>query len=206
MPGSRLAPGTKRTSFEWPRETQTEQVQPTLRSNIQFSSRVSEMVGGISHTGNEVEAEFRRITGASKSPKASIGDAIFEGYAIEVKKASTNTLNQVRAVKFIPLVAFDTRDKKWYVVPAPDVVRLVVSKSRGQHTENPFESATISVAQLRNFVSSESTLRSDLLAAIKAGNANPTLKKAMDDILEDSKDLAKEARKRILALLDLEFD
>lgn len=162
------------------------------------------MVGGISHTGNEVESEFRRITGASKPPRAAVGDAIFDGYAIEVKKASTNTLNQVRAVKFIPLVAFDTRDETWYVVPAPDVVRLVASKSRGQHTENPFESATVSVAQLEDFASSEATLKRDLAAAIEAGKANSALKKVMDDILEESKELAQTARNRVRALLDLE--
>lgn len=162
------------------------------------------MAGGISNTGDEVESEFRRITGATKPPRASIGDAIFRGHAVEVKKASTNTLNQVRAVKFIPLVAFDTRDQKWYVVPAPDVVRLVAPKSRGQHTENPFESSTISIGQLKEFASSESTLTSDLIAAIKAGNANPGLKRAMEEVLEESKDLARKARARIHALLDLE--
>jgi hypothetical protein len=162
------------------------------------------MSRGISNEGNDVESEFRRITGASKPEKAAIGDAIFNGYAIEVKKASSNTLNQVRAIKFIPLVAFDTRDETWYVVPAPDVVGLVTIKNRGQHTENPFESATVSISALKDFASSESTLKNDLIAAINAGNANPALKKVMDDILEESKELARKARERVRALLELE--
>ena len=84
---------------------------------------------GISKSGKSAEESFRKITGASKSPKSSIGDAILCGYAIEVKKASSNTINQVRAVKWIPLVVRDDKHDEWYVIPAPDVVELVSLKN-----------------------------------------------------------------------------
>lgn len=61
---------------------------------------------------------------------------MLDGCPIEVKSATSNTLNQVRAVKYIPLVAYHVPTEAWFVVPAPDVVRLVSSKARGQHTEN----------------------------------------------------------------------
>lgn len=156
---------------------------------------------GISQTGKAVEREFRRLTGAIEPPKASIGDALLNGHPIEVKKASSNTLNQVRAVKFIPLVAFDTRDESWYVIPAPDVVRLVAEKSRGQHTEIPFESSTLSISRLREFKTPESKLKEKVLAALAAAEKRPDLKRAMDEILEDSKELARKARERVKALL-----
>jgi len=38
---------------------------------------------------------------------------------------------------------------EWYVVPAHVVVAEVSQKRRGQHTENPFESATLSLNILR---------------------------------------------------------
>jgi len=118
-----------------------------------------------------------------------------------VKKASSNTLNQVRAVKFIPLVAFDTRDAAWFVIPAPEIIRLVVEKERGQHTENPFESATLSLANLQSFRVKESQLKSAVLLAIEEGKKKPLLKAAMDEILRESRDLSTKSRAKVRALL-----
>src|SRR5665648_452929 len=103
---------------------------------------------GISGGGRKAEEAFRQLTGADKAPRASAGDAVIDGCPIEVKNATANTLNQVRAVKYIPLVAYHQATSTWYVVPAQHVVRLVSGRVRGQHTENPFESATISVKNL----------------------------------------------------------
>lgn len=146
---------------------------------------------GISGGGRSAEDRFRALTGATLAPKASVGDAVLDGCPIEVKNATSDTLNQVRAVKYIPLVAYHVPTDSWYVVPAPDVVRLVSSKARGQHTENPFESATLSVRNLAPYrVTSEATLADEVRAAIARGEAHPKIRAAMEDVLQASKDLA----------------
>ncbi len=146
---------------------------------------------GISHGGESAEERYRKVVGASKPEKKGLGDAVVEGKYVEVKRASSNTLNQVRAVKYIPLVAFDDRTATWYVVPAHVVVALVSSKRRGQHTENPFESATLSIKDLRDYaIGGERDLRAKTLAAIASAAKYPELEKAMRSILAASRELA----------------
>ena len=156
---------------------------------------------GISKSGKSAEESFRKITGASKSPKSSIGDAILCGYAIEVKKASSNTINQVRAVKWIPLVVRDDKHDEWYVIPAPDVVELVSQKTRGQHTENPFESATLSVAKIERFRVEKSELKNCVLRAVARGKKFSVLRKATEKVLSDSKKLAKVSKSEVAIAL-----
>jgi hypothetical protein len=156
---------------------------------------------GISKTGKQVEAEFRRITGATKPTHAKLGDAVIDGWNIEVKKTSSNTLNQVRAVKFIPLVVKDTRSNQWYVVPAPDIIRLVVVKKRGQHTENPFESSTLNISALKKFQVRRSDLLLKTRSAISKGKRHPKLQAEMNKVLNESRALADKSRKRVCALL-----
>ena len=156
---------------------------------------------GISKSGKSAEESFRKITGASKSPKSSIGDAILCGYAIEVKKASSNTINQVRAVKWIPLVVRDDKHDEWYVIPAPDVVELVSLKKRGQHTENPFESATLSVAKIERFRVEKSELKNCVLRAVARGKKFSVLRKATEKVLSDSKKLAKVSKSEVAIAL-----
>jgi hypothetical protein len=119
---------------------------------------------GISHAGKSAEERFRELTGAEKSPAAAMGDAVLDGIGVEIKKASSNTINQVRAVKYIPLVVLDDPSDQWYVVPAHEVVRQVAVKSRGQHTEIPFECATLSLKNVASYAVSAADLRA-------AGNA-----------------------------------
>lgn len=160
------------------------------------------MPEGISNTGDDVEAAFRRLTGAKRSERAADGDAVFEGCNIEIKKASSNTLNQVRAVKFIPLVAFHTPSRTWYVVPAPDIVKAVAVKKRGQHTENPFESATLNLSTLGSFaVAAEHDLTRAVRAAITRGSQFPQLRDAMRTVLSESKQLAASSREEVAQLL-----
>lgn len=159
------------------------------------------MSEGISNTGNQVEEEFRRVTGATRTTRAADGDAVLNGAFIEVKKASSNTLNQVRAVKFITLVAFDSRDDTWYVVPAPHVARLVSTRSRGQHTENPFESATLNIRALQEFRTSKAELKEAVLAAIRLAEDHPQLRAALANVLEESRRLAETSRAKIRALV-----
>ena len=130
-----------------------------------------------------------------------MGDAVLSGYAVEIKKASSNTINQVRAVKWIPLVVLDSNDGQWYVIPAPDVVVLVSQKKRGQHTENPFESATLSVKKIRNYKTEKSELKSAVLGAVAQGKKYPILKRSMEKVLSDSRELAELSRSEVAIAL-----
>ena len=159
------------------------------------------MQAGISYGGREAERRFRNLTDASVANKSADGDAVLEGHNIEIKQASTNTLNQVRPVKYLPLVVLDTRCDEWYVVPPNQVVRLAAAKGRGQHTENPFESVTLSVAKIEEYTVSERNLRPATLEAIQEGERNQSLKEAMSEIRQRSSDLAAWSKKYVLGLL-----
>lgn len=156
---------------------------------------------GISHKGREAERRFREITGATKADKASDGDALLNGRPVEVKQASTNTLNQVRPVKYSPLVAFDKRTSTWYVVPPDVVVRLSAQHARGQHTENPFESVTLNLAKLSAFSVAEADLRSATIAAFKRGDGKADLENAMKEVRDKASALAKWSRQHVKQLL-----
>ncbi|MCL2726721.1 MAG: hypothetical protein FWD69_20060 [Polyangiaceae bacterium] len=146
---------------------------------------------GISHEGHSAEERYRQATGASTSAKSGDGDAVLGDCNIEVKKATAQTLNQVRAVKYIPLVVLYEPTDTWYVVPAHVIVCLVSSKARGQHTENPFESATLNIFALAKYqIASEKELKQATLDAIAEANKYPDLKKAMENVLKESKSLA----------------
>ncbi len=119
-----------------------------------------------------------------------------------MKKATATTLNQVRAVKYIPLVALHEPTDTWYVVPAHAVVCLVSSKGRGQHTENPFESATLNITSLGKYrIASDGALKQATLDAIVEAKKYPELKKAMEAVLKDSKDLAARSISDVTALI-----
>lgn len=146
---------------------------------------------GISRGGVDAEATFRRLTGASDTETAALGDAVLDGHYIEVKQATSLTLNQVRAVKYITLVAFSVPHKRWYVIPANEIVRQCATKKRGQHTENPFESATLSLGNLAAYALADPKELNDAVRdAIAEAQRYPVLKKLMDDVLRDSKALA----------------
>jgi hypothetical protein len=158
--------------------------------------------GGISHGGHSAEERYRQVTGAAKPPKTGLGDAELGGAFVEVKKATAATLNQVRAVKYIPLVAYHEPTDTWYVVPAHVIVCLVASKGRGQHTENPFESATLNIFSLGKYrVGSEADLKRVTLDAIAAAQKHPELKAAMDRVLAESKALASTSVANVKALI-----
>lgn len=157
---------------------------------------------GISGGGRSAEERFRELTGAQPSPSAAKGDAVLEGHAIEVKRATANTLNQVRAVKYITLVAYHVPSATWYVVPAHAVVAKVCTKARGQHTENPFESATLSISNLGEFrIASEADLADATRHAIAESNRYPELRDAMERVLAESKALARKSGSDVQDLL-----
>jgi len=149
---------------------------------------------GISTSGADAEATFRALTGATQAERAALGDAVLDGHYVEVKKATRSTLNQVRAVKYITLVAFFVPTEQWYVVPANEIVRQCAAKRRGQHTENPFESATLSVGNLAGCrLADVAQLRMAVLDAIAEAERFPTLKNLMDEVLENSRLLAQKS-------------
>ena len=156
---------------------------------------------GISRMGTEAERRFKEITGADAADKNSAGDAKLQGHHIEVKWASNTTINQVRAVKYITLVVLDSSDA-WYVIPPNEVVREVSKKKRGQHTENPFECATLSLNKFRHFQVHEDELRSKTLDAIEQGNARPRLKRAMAQIKDECEGLARKSRQLVSQAMD----
>ncbi len=156
---------------------------------------------GISKTGNKAEELFRALTSSQKPPKAALGDAVKNGIYAEVKKVSENTLNQVRAVKYITLVAYDSEKKEWYVVPACDVVELIAGKERGQHTENPFESATLTLRIIGPYKVSGSDLSAAWAAAVEKSDGKPLLKQKMDEVLEECKKLSTKHKKEVREML-----
>jgi hypothetical protein len=159
---------------------------------------------GISHGGRSAEDMFITLTGAQRVARAALGDAVLEGRHVEVKHASSSTLNQVRAVKYLPLVVYHSPSDYWYVVPAHVVVLEVSQKSRGQHTENPFESATINLNRLAAFrLEDRSLLRARTVAAIAESDQYPELQQLMAQILIESKNLASDSIARVRQLLEL---
>lgn len=148
---------------------------------------------GISYEGKDVEILYRELTGASESPRAGLGDAVLDGHFVEIKAASKSTLNQVRAVKYIPLIVFHGPTSQWYVVPPHVVVKLCCAKARGQHSENPFESSTLSLKNLGSHRVSETDLRGATLKAVHQSDQFPELRRAMESVLTKSKALAAES-------------
>ena len=160
------------------------------------------MTSGISGAGDSAEELFFYHTGAQKPDRAAEGDAVADDRTVEIKQASTTTINQVRAVKYIPLVVLDTRRNRWFVVPPDDVVRLVSRKKRGQHTENPFESATLSVNNIAEHeIGDPAELRAAVVAAAAKGDRWPELRSAMIDVKQQAVDLATESVARVRKIL-----
>lgn len=159
--------------------------------------------GGISSTGDQVEQEYRDLTGASETERAALGDAVLDGNFVEIKKASSVTINQVRAVKYIPIVIYSTKEEAWFVVPAHEVVVQCATRKRGQHTENPFESATLNLNKLGDFrLDSAGELRQATLDAIDEAAEYPELRELMEKVLTDSKALAARSKEEVSEALE----
>ncbi len=161
---------------------------------------------GISRAGTTSEERFIELTGATRAPKAALGDACLDGRYVEVKKATSTTINQVRAVKYLPLVIhrpanFDLEvPERWWVVPAHDVVRLIHAKNgRGQHTENAYESATLSTKHLadEHEVDAPKNLNARVIRAIRESDEHAQTRRAMEKIRDDAVALAHRAHDEV---------
>ena len=97
---------------------------------------------GITKSGKKAEnllieaiPDVKENKGAAKE-----GDVIFESASLDLKffvEVKKNAWNQVRPMKYIPVVGYVEATGEWYVVPA-DVLMGWSSTRMGQHTPNPF--------------------------------------------------------------------
>jgi hypothetical protein len=168
------------------------------------------MATGISNQGRASESLFMELVpGSTRATSTSMGDAsvVVDGQetAVEIKKcdSSTNgTINQIRAIKFIPMVVHNPSRNCWYVVPATELVRYAIAKKRGQHTEISFESMNLSLSQISHFRCTSERLADALVEAIRFDWQHEALRQQMATLLRQLQTLATTSRDAAAALLD----
>jgi hypothetical protein len=143
------------------------------------------------------------MTGATRAGTRASGNAVLQGRDVQIRQATTTTLNQVRAVRYIPLVVHRLPQDRWYVIPPQIVVAAVCLKARGQHTENPFESANLSLDDFEAYEVKQpgEKLRDATLRAAEDGDRFPELHEAMGRIVQRSRELAEQARDEVIQIL-----
>lgn len=141
--------------------------------------------------GDNAKNLFRRlVTNVRRSNDFSAGDTevFIDGnwHHVDVKECNSNTINQVRAIRYQTLVIYN--DGVWFVIPPQEVVRLMAQKSRGQHTEIPFECANLTLSQLQTvYRCSDSQLADRVYAAVRMGQQERfrEVKKTMESLYAD---------------------
>lgn len=102
----------------------------------------------ITHDGTPTEARFRLITGACQAAARSDGDALLDGHLVELKYAAGGAVNQVRAVKYIPLVVQTPASLRMEMQRMTILSRAVTSATRTNITAifslGPTHSASLS--------------------------------------------------------------
>lgn len=163
----------------------------------------------IRNEGAPAEAAFLEVLGnnAQPSDSAKQGDCRFlhngQWHYIEIKHCEKDTVNQVRAIKCIPVVVFspDRGTRRWAVLSPKAVTQMVMRKKRGQHTEIPFECATLSRNNLLHEAwCSDVGLEQRLRAALDEP-VNGKLKLLMDEFLLEIKALCEKHRSRLREML-----
>jgi hypothetical protein len=152
--------------------------------------------------GKAAESAFRKLVRDSRaSDEAKRGDVIVPvdgvDHYVEVKECHApagagGTINQVRAIKFITCVVWAPNHGCWYVLSPDQLVRLAATKSRGQHTEIPFESMNFTLASLGSQFHSkatDATLDLEVRAAIRRGQAAGELGRLMTSLLGEIRQL-----------------
>lgn len=165
------------------------------------------MVQRIRNEGEEAEQRFDDLVTSSGQPlDAKLGDRTVrigaDTHHIEIKRCrapadKSGTINQVRAIKFIPMAIWAPVRDVWYVISPGDLVRMAASKSRGQHTEIPFECMNLSLPAATSrsaehwlkFQCADEDLEEAVNDAILAGSREANLKAAMSDLLAELKGL-----------------
>lgn len=162
----------------------------------------------IRHEGDNAKNMFRRmVTNVRRSNDFSSGDTevFIDGnwYHVDVKDCQSSSVNQVRAIRYQTLVIFN--DGVWYVLPPQEVVRLVAQRSRGQHTEIPFECANISLSQIQSvYRCSDAQLAERVYAAIRMGQQEQykEVKRIMEDLYSDLIRLKERTKSSVTAILE----
>jgi hypothetical protein len=129
------------------------------------------------------------VRNARKSDSEKHGDAIVEidgqqNY-VEIKFTTKSTINQIRAVKFIPLAIYSPQKPlPWAVLSAVEVVRLVHGKSRGQHNELALECAALTLSGLPpSSRYSDSQLSDAVHEAIRSARRYPELAATLNALM-----------------------
>lgn len=131
------------------------------------------MESTIRHRGDNAKNLFKAlVTNVRRSNDFSSGDTevYIDGkwYHIDVKNCNSNSVNQVRAIRYQTLVIYN--NGTWYVIPPQEVVRLAMENSRGQHTEISFECAILRLNQIQAvFRCSEEQLADRVYTAVRMG-------------------------------------
>jgi hypothetical protein len=158
---------------------------------------------GIWNSGARAEDLVRELTGADKVEKGDArGDGRLLGHWFEVKHVggAGGAMSQVRAYKFIPLVAYFEPRRTWYVAP-PNRVVYLVSRRGGQHGQNPFVCAQLTIKDLRGCRVEVEALRQAILDAVETGTAHPALREAMREVARAEDELAAESVRRVREVL-----
>lgn len=145
----------------------------------------------IRNEGKAAEQAFLQLVkNARPSDVARLGDAIVtvDGTPtyVEIKYVTSNTINQVRAVKYIPLVIYSPQhgNQPWTVLPAHEVVQMVLPKARGQHTEIALESANLSLAGIdAKFRCTPARLDEAVQNAVRSARQYKTLARILPELV-----------------------
>ena len=164
------------------------------------------MAQSIRHEGENAKKRFRQLIPSSGqslelTPDDTKVNVNGVWYSVEVKECRANTINQVRAIKYLPLIIYD--GGIWYVIPPHEVVRLVSLKSRGQHTEIPFECANLTLSQLPTHLQCQDDQLADRVSwAIREGQRYSSIKEAMEELLSNLIKLNEKTKFRISEILE----
>lgn len=159
---------------------------------------------GITKKGKPTEKRFCALTGATLSDTAGKGDALLDDHYIEIKHMGSTSACQIRAMKWIPLVCFYAPESQWYVLAPHDIVELLRGRQRGQHGENPFESAVLSLGRLSGYEVDEADLTDVVRGAIAAGDDedHAELRAEMDALYAESRQMIARHRREVHRILD----
>lgn len=160
------------------------------------------MVQGISNAGEPGIQRFIDLTGAVRSMGRSPGNVEFEGAPVQVRSGYKNTINQIRAVRYLPVAILDSSTGAWYVVPPDDVIRLVEAKAGGQHGANPYESTTLRRSELAAYrVDTDADLPGAVVVAIAQGAENAALRGVMQRISAATQEATQQSHEWVSAAL-----
>ena len=127
----------------------------------------------------------------------TIGNTEYYG---ESKK---KTWNQTRPYKYLVGVGYDPKEDIWIVIPPDDIVKIALEK-QGQHTPNPFVCVGLGETKSKKFKKYRCTyaeLPNKIFSAIKQGENNHTIKKAMLDLKDKMEQRVKEDKDHLRKLL-----